>query len=420
MRLTKKSKGWAISLTLTVAGLGLLAGCGGGDGSSGGTSQGSGSASVTPQLSASLSKFCSPGGPVVLAVSGRQNSPAPGLTPCMAAAVATAAGDGSGISIVNVDGTPTVTKTGYADTAGMNPTAKQAYEENFESGVANAVQAVRAVSPHADVLDALNLAGRVIRSTSAHGGTVFLEDSGLQDIAPLDFAQQGQLEALPANVVSFLVSQGELPDLTGVTVVLVGIGDTAPPQQPLDIGLQNHLHAIWSAIIEAGGGRVETDSYPRQAAAPDHVPTVALVRVPALKPWPGRGTSLSLLDAGPVGFEPNTAKFRDPSAARSALGEIAGYLLDNPAARIELTGTTAHFDGDAWDKTLSTERADAVKSALVALGATAGQMTARGDGWESPCYENDGGPTGPIINQAAEHNRSVIVTLLPHAVTCPS
>ena len=303
----------------------------------------------------------------------------------------------------------------------MNSAAKSEYEANFGATVAKAVQAVRAASPHADVLDALNDAGRLIRSTSAQGGTVFLEDSGLQDSQPLNFTEPGQLEALPADVVTFLAGQEEVPDLTGVTVVLVGIGDTAPPQQPLGIGLQNHLRAIWTAIIKAGGGRVETDPYPQQNPAPAHVPTVSLVKVPALRTWPGpsTGASLPLPDTGPVGFEPNTAQFRDSSAARKALGEIAGYLLDNPGARIVLTGTTARFDGDAWDKALSVERANAVKSVLVALSAGTGQIETQGDGWDSPCYENDGGPNGPIVNQAAEHNRSVIVTVLPHAVTCP-
>lgn len=85
-----------------------------------------------------------------------------------------------------------------------------------------------------------------------------------------------------------------------------------------------------------------------------------------------------------------------------------------------MTGTTAHFDGDRWDKKLSVERADAVKSVLISLGASYRQIETHGDGWDSPCYENDGGPDGPIIISAAEHNRSVIVTILPHAVTCVS
>ena len=48
-------------------------------------------------------------------------------------------------------------------------------------------------------------------------------------------------------------------------------------------------------------------------------------------------------DSGSVGFEPNLAVFRDPSAAEATLKPIARYLAANPSARIELTGTTAHW-----------------------------------------------------------------------------
>jgi outer membrane protein OmpA-like peptidoglycan-associated protein len=128
--------------------------------------------------------------------------------------------------------------------------------------------------------------------------------------------------------------------------------------------------------------------------------------------------SISLPDTGPVGFQPNKATFRDPSAARNALRETAQYLLDNPSATIELTGTTARWGGDTWDLTLSEQRADAVRSALISLGVSPGQALARGVGWRSPCYEPDGGPNGPMLEQQAQHNRSVIVTLLPNPVTC--
>jgi OmpA-OmpF porin, OOP family len=361
---------------------------------------------------------CTKGGPVVFAVSGRRDSPAPGLTTMMQTALQQAATQNSAVGVVNVDGTPALSAAGSAGTQGMNSSAAQQYAASFAAGVASKIQSVRAASPHADVLDALNVAGSAIRAACSYGGTIFLEDSGLQDVRPLDFTRPGQLEALPPAVVSFLASEGEIPDLAGITVVLVGVGDTAPPQQPLAIGQQSHLRAIWSAIIEAGHGRVETDPSPRGNPAPSGVPLVNLVTVPQLASWPGGNASVSLPDTGPVGFQPNTATFRDPSAARDALQDIAQFLLDNPAAKIELTGTTARWGGDAWDETLSRERANAVMSALISLGVSPGQVTTRGVGWRSPCYEPDGGPQGPMLGPQAEHNRSVIATLLPNQMTC--
>jgi OOP family OmpA-OmpF porin len=398
------------AFTAVVTGVALLAGC---------ASSAASPSATDPGGAGSMPATCTKGGPVAFAVSGRRDSPAPGLTAMMQTAVEQAVQQGSAVGVVDVDGAPRLTTPGSADTQGMNSEAAQQFEISFLDAVTSKIQDTRATSPHADVLDALNVAAGAIRSACSHGGTIFLEDSGLQDVQPLDFATRGLLTALPPDVVSFLRSEHEIPNLDGITVVLVGVGDTAPPQQPLAIGQQTHLRAIWSAIITAGGGRVETDPSPRDDPAPSDVPPVDLIPVPSLASWPGaHEPSFTLPDTGPVGFQPNKANFRDPSAARAALGILAQYLLENPAARIELTGTTARWGGDAWDETLSSQRANTVKAALISLGVGAAQVLAHGVGWRSPCYEPDGGPAGPMLESQAEHNRSVIVTILPNAVTC--
>lgn len=58
------------------------------------------------QTSVNMPQSCFGNGPVVLAVSGRQDSPAPSLTSRMASAVGTAILERSAIGIVNVDGRP--------------------------------------------------------------------------------------------------------------------------------------------------------------------------------------------------------------------------------------------------------------------------------------------------------------------------
>lgn len=379
-----------------------------------GTSTGTGAGK-----SIAMPAICTKAGPVVFAVSGREDSPAPGLTTRMQTALETAAQQSSAVGLVDVDGAPKLIVAGSADTSKMNRPAAGQFDGDFIAAVAGNVQGIRAASPHADVLDALDVAGRAIRAACSHGGTIFLEDSGLQEVKPLNFAQPGQLEALPSSVVSFLSGEHEIPDLAGITVVLVGVGDTAAPQSRLAIGQRAHVRAIWSAIIKAGGGQAATDLSPRENPAPRGVPPVSLVPVPALAMWPGKQLpSFSLPDTGPVGFEPNTARFRDPSAAQDALSGIARYLLDNPTATIELTGGTARWGGDTWDGTLSTERANSVRSALISMGVNPGQVVARGVGWDSPCYKPDGGPSGRLVEAKAEHNRVVIVTILPNRVTC--
>ncbi len=144
--------------------------------------------------------------------------------------------------------------------------------------------------------------------------------------------------------------------------------------------------------------------------APAGVPAVSLVPVPPVQEWAPSDSSYAFADSGPIGFEPDTAVFRDPAAAGAALKQLAQYLAANPSAKIELSGTTARWGTLAWDLALSAERAEAVKAALVRMGAAPSQIVTQGLGWHFPGYINDQGPGGSLLPGPAEHNRSVIVT----------
>ena len=357
---------------------------------------------------------CTKTGPVVFAVSGREDSPLPALTGMMQAAAVQAVDAGSAIGIVDVDGRPELLAgSAFSDPGAGNSAALDSDRASYLAEIATAVTRVRARYPHADVLQALDMAGRAVRAACPHGGTVFLEDSGLQETGAVNFRRPGTLDASPANAVAFLTSAHELPDLKGIVVVLVGIGDTAPPQEPLSISQQASLIATWSAIAKAGGAAaVRVDPTPRDGAAPSGVPPVATVPIAQQAGWSPSDSTYVFPDSGPVGFLPNTAVFRAPAAAARALRRLASYLIANPTAKIKLTGTTAHWGYLSAAIVLARARASTVKAVLLRLGAAAGQIRTIGLGWRFPGYQNDQGPGGTLLPGPAEHNRSVIVTRL--------
>jgi OmpA-OmpF porin, OOP family len=358
---------------------------------------------------------CTKAGPVVFVVSGRQNSPAPAFTGDMSAAAQTAISQGSPIGVIDLDGKPRLTQAGRFTDPGVNSEALQNDQQTYMSELTSAVQGTRADFPHADMLDALNQAGRAAHAGCSHGGTVYVEDSGLQETGPMNFRQPGLLGATPADVVAFLRAGGELPHLAGLKLVFAGLGDTAPPQQPLGIPQQDNVIAIWTAIAYAGGATsVVIDPAPRAGiGAPKHVPPVLLVPVPAEPAWNSADHTFVFPDSGSVGFEPNTTVFRDRPAALTALRPLARFLIANPSARIELTGTTAHWGTLASCIILARRRAGTVKRVLLSMGANSAQIRTRGLGWRFPGYENDQGTDGALLPGPAEHNRSVIVTELP-------
>lgn len=390
-----------LSLVLTGA---LVAGCSSGeDAAGGGFSGGGGSALSCP----------APVGPMAFAVSGRSNSPEPGLPQAVQDATVSVLsrsvdeGYEPRITLINVDGRPTSAGNDTFRTDAGNAIAAEDDRNAFLDGFGSAVTELRAQTPEVDVLGALDLAGR-----SAGGnrpGTVVLVDSGLSTVAPLDFRQRGLLEAPPEETVDALRASNALPDLEGTTVVLAGLGDVAEPQPALSPAQRQSLVALWTAVATAGGAScVAVVPEPRGGDAPTDAPPVSVVDLPPPPAiTPGRATALP--DDNSVGFRPDTADFRDRNAARGVLAPFAQFLTESPNRRIALTGTSARAGTPQGQVDLSTRRAEAVKALLVELGAPADRISTRGVGSQFPGYVNDVGPDGRQLPGPASSNRTVIV-----------
>ena len=215
------------------------------------------------------------------------------------------------------------------------------------------------------------------------------------------------LDAPADDLVRFLRTTGELPDLRGLTVVLDGIGTVARPQQTLDPRREKNLIAMWTKIAEAGGAACVTsvETPPRPNSPVDgQLKPVKLVPVPAPPVFdPTRVTVLP--DSGEVGFEPGQAVFRDPEAARTVLGPIAAQLKADHAYHLRLTGTTARWGPRDDQVDLARRRAAAVKQELISLGADPSQIDTRGTGSYFPQYRPDNGPGGVLLPGPAQANR---------------
>ena len=246
----------------------------------------------------------------------------------------------TGATFVRVDGRPSIgCVLSYDDSAG-NDTARNADRQAFMAAVHQEVSSLPATAPQADPLSALSRAA----AAAGPGGTVVLIDSGLQTVAPLDFNRADLLDAAPGTVVAQLKAADELPDLSGRTVILDGIGYTAPPQVPLDEDQRDHLTELWLQIARAAGAaRVQIISTPNTDPSGSGLPPVSTVSVPApVNVHLGCSQQSVLPDDGAVGFLPNSTAFRDEGAARAVLTRMASWLRANPDASARLTGSIAH------------------------------------------------------------------------------
>jgi outer membrane protein OmpA-like peptidoglycan-associated protein len=340
---------------------------------------------------------------LAVAVGGRANTPAPAVPDRVGELIDKAVTDGTGINVIRVDGDPTIACALSFKSDAANPVAKADDLNRYKRQARGILGATRAKEPEANPLQALVLASHA----AGPGGPVILIDSGLQTVAPLDFRVPGLLDADPDAVVKALSDRGYLPDLSGHTVVLAGIGYTATPQPSLDERRRANLVRIWEKIVTAAGATVETVTTPNTADAPENLPTVSPVEVPPTDVIRiACNTDSILSNDGAVGFQPDSTTFIDIARSRQALAEFAAFLTRNGDARASLVGTIAHYGSDDGDSGLSRLRAQRVREVLVDLGVDGSRITAHGAGW-GPFPTKDGPPT-PADDQ---RNRRVVISI---------
>jgi outer membrane protein OmpA-like peptidoglycan-associated protein len=109
-----------------------------------------------------------------------------------------------------------------------------------------------------------------------------------------------------------------------------------------------------------------------------------------------RGTVLVLSD---IVFDLDSADIK-PGSER-ALDQIAEFLIDEDVSRVKVEGHTDALGPDNYNESLSYERADAVRDALVARGVPRDRITMAGYGEDYPVASNDTA-SGRQLNRRVE------------------
>lgn len=328
--------------------------------------------------------------------------------------------------IVRVDGE---TELVSAENLDIDDQFKNASKERLKRDACNratnlltVMDGVSAVYPEVDYLEGLRCAALSLQSLddSYTSRSIICCGTGLGTQGYMDF-QNNLLSAEPEVIVEMLKEREALPDLNGITVYWLGMGQVAAPQEKLTPKQSKNLECIWDAVIEAAGGEFVPNDYITVSTdmnSVDELPPVSLVAVPSDKPIVFEPEVLEqteeednafeeplVLGESQVEFVGDQSVYLYPESAIETIRPIAKYLVEHDSVPLLLIGSTA---GDITDEStlrLSRDRAKAVRNTLVELGVDGSRISTIGMGSDDPWHVKDAGYDGPV----ASSNRKVVL-----------
>lgn len=347
------------------------------------------------------------------------------------------------VTIVVADGEPYVAADYNVKKpkANVDKSKRKMLAEEKTATIVKKIFSCTAKIPELDTLSALALAADKLNASDCSVKKIILADSGLSTTGLLNFASSQQLiEENPESIVEQLVDRKSLPNLSGVNVEVIGLGQTSGDQTSLTPSLKAQLTEIWQAILSSSGATVTINTTPLKAATESEqslpaVSTITVIKdsltftVPSYieetsveETMPTEETPVTpaettvtpvidevvRFDETSIKFKSNTAELADKDKAAAALKPIGKILKDKPDLTVYLAGMTASTGGDG--KHLSLERAEAVKSLLLDMGANEEQISCVGLGRaENFLRVKDLDNDGNLVESKAKLNRAVFL-----------
>lgn len=292
--------------------------------------------------------------------------------------------------------------------------------KNKATNILSVLESVKAKYPEVDFLESIRCAAASLRSLdeSYTTRTIICCGTSLGTSGYLDF-QNNLLVASPETIVEMLEERDALPELNGITVYWLGMGQVAEPQEKLNPKQTKNLEGIWKAVIEASGGEFVLNEYITVASKnnePEQLPSVAVIDIPEDTPIAFKPETLEseednffeepvMLSEGQVEFVGDEATYLYPDKALETIEPIAEYLIQHNSVKLLLIGEVAGDETNEATIKLSQDRADMVRSTLIDLGVDAERLIAVGLAADSPYHVPNAGYEGSV----ASNNRKVVL-----------
>jgi outer membrane protein OmpA-like peptidoglycan-associated protein len=225
----------------------------------------------------------------------------------------------------------------------------------------------------------------------------------------------------------FLFENNIIGDLTGITVVTAGIGNTSLPQESLSSNQRALLRLFWDKIFHVANaqevihisGQTGVSSSSTLPVATLNFPKEESITFPSGTTGEGEGNGgggggsppppppIWFLDERKVRFIPDTSTYDDEEEVIAELIPIVEYLLaeQNLDVTLLLAGGTAGDTDTEYSIELSLARANAVKATLELLGVPTHRLQTIGLGSNNRWHVRGLALSDPL----SQMNRQVVV-----------
>lgn len=208
----------------------------------------------------------------------------------------------------------------------------------------------KANAPETDLLGALDLASRALRDGDAVQKKLIIVHNGVTTAGPLSFigTDLGALdESTIQDVIAQLTEKQVLPDLTGVQVDWIYLGEGVTPQESASSQIRANLQQLWENVLKT----CCADTVTFKSTLPD---TGAVEGAPAVTPVACSQQQIELpdlsepvpLDPTAIGFAPDATELSDSAATAEYLAPYAEAICQNDDdSRYVVAGSTADTAG---------------------------------------------------------------------------
>ena len=338
--------------------------------------------------------------------------------------------DGGFVSIVLLDGEPREIMHQAFDNPIARSRNKKAREYYIEREIDRYIQEIQGenIFPSKEEVNTLLAIKEAVRSLNAAPSGlqkyILVMDTGIPTKGDLNLASDCILEYTPVEILNRLLSENiEFPDLKDCSLIWIGLGDVAFPQE-IDESNIATIRTLWTRLLAACGAKYDLKDLPKgsipnlaidEGSDPTAkgFPRVTPVRFNKLNiSWADRKAEPQIITELAIGFIPDSNKFISEESVKYILTSYAESIIAQ-GSRVLLVGTSANLPGRE-DNTaliaLSKSRSEAVRNKLIELGVPAENLVVIGMGPNAPWHEDEM-VDGIYSEEIARKNRAV--TLLP-------